>query len=337
MVISEKGTLSWSADRSKIFVGLKEQEARPQPRAIRRRSSSRSATSTSGTGRIRTSSRCRWCARSRIAIARSPPRCCSREKKVVPLADARMDRVQVTKDGNWAIGQDDKEYVRRLEAAAHRHLSREHDHRRAHADAEGPGALAGSVAGRQVLPVLEGQARLVVRHRSEQAREHHEAGAGELRERRRRSLRREAGVRHHRLHEGRQVGHSRPPLRSVGRVARRQRQRRAISRTARARRRETRFRYVRLEPTRTRRRAGGGRIRRTRRWRRRQHDRSLEADHALGVRRLRQEVRLLPARRRQAHEARRTRIAASAGRSRRRTPIACCSRARRSSSSPTTG
>src|SRR5205085_2351968 len=31
--------------------------------------------------------------------------------KVIPLADARMDRVQITKDGNWAVGQDDKEYV----------------------------------------------------------------------------------------------------------------------------------------------------------------------------------------------------------------------------------
>ena len=31
LVISEKGTLTWSPDHSKIFVGLKEQEARPQP------------------------------------------------------------------------------------------------------------------------------------------------------------------------------------------------------------------------------------------------------------------------------------------------------------------
>ena len=33
------------------------------------------------------------------------------ERKVVPLADARMDRVQITKDGTWAIGQDDKDYI----------------------------------------------------------------------------------------------------------------------------------------------------------------------------------------------------------------------------------
>jgi dienelactone hydrolase len=111
LVISEKGTLTWSPDHSRIFVGLKAQEARPQPvrdstavvepvgnvdvwhwkdpyiqpmqmvRAQQDRNRTYTAT---------------------VLLA---------QRKVVPLADARMDRVQVTKDGNWAVGQDDKDYV----------------------------------------------------------------------------------------------------------------------------------------------------------------------------------------------------------------------------------
>jgi len=111
LVISEKGTLSWSADRSKLFVGLKGQEARPapvrdttavvepignvdvwhwkdpiiQPVQMVRAQQDRNRTYTAA-----------------VLLG---------EKKVVPLGDSRMDRVQITKNGNWAIGQDDKEYV----------------------------------------------------------------------------------------------------------------------------------------------------------------------------------------------------------------------------------
>jgi dienelactone hydrolase len=111
MVISDKGTLSWSADHSKVFVGLKEQEARPavrrdstvvvepignvdvwhwkdpyiQPVQMVRAQQDRNRTFTAS-----------------VLLA---------QKKVVPLADARMDRLQIAKDGSWAVGQDDKEYV----------------------------------------------------------------------------------------------------------------------------------------------------------------------------------------------------------------------------------
>lgn len=110
MVMSEKGTLSWSPDHSRVFVGLKEQAAAPprrdstavvepvgnvdvwhwkdayiQPVQMVRAQQDRNRTFTAA-----------------VLLA---------QKKIVPIADTRMDRVQVTKDGAWAIGQDDKEYV----------------------------------------------------------------------------------------------------------------------------------------------------------------------------------------------------------------------------------
>jgi dipeptidyl aminopeptidase/acylaminoacyl peptidase len=110
MVLSDRGTLSWSADRSKVFLGLKPQEAQPprrdstaivepvgnvdvwhwkdpviQPVQMVRAQQERNRTFTAA-----------------VLLA---------ERKVVPLADARMDRVQITKDGAWAIGQDDKNYI----------------------------------------------------------------------------------------------------------------------------------------------------------------------------------------------------------------------------------
>ncbi|HTJ21361.1 MAG TPA: prolyl oligopeptidase family serine peptidase [Gemmatimonadaceae bacterium] len=110
MVLSEKGTLSWSPDHGKLFVGLKPQEAAParrdstaavepvgnvdvwhwkdayiQPVQMVRAQQDRNRTFTAS-----------------VILA---------QKKVVPLADDRMDRVQITKGGEWAIGQDDKEYV----------------------------------------------------------------------------------------------------------------------------------------------------------------------------------------------------------------------------------
>ncbi|HEY4305312.1 MAG TPA: prolyl oligopeptidase family serine peptidase [Gemmatimonadaceae bacterium] len=110
MVLSDKATLSWSGDHSKIFVGLKPQEAQAprrdstaivepvgnvdvwhwkdpviQPVQMVRAQQDRNRTFTAA-----------------VLLG---------EKKVVPLADARMDRVQMNRDGTWAIGQDDKEYI----------------------------------------------------------------------------------------------------------------------------------------------------------------------------------------------------------------------------------
>jgi dipeptidyl aminopeptidase/acylaminoacyl peptidase len=111
MVISEKGTLSWSPDHAKVFVGLKEQEAQPQPRRD----------TTVAVEPIGNVDVWHWKDpyiqsvqmvraqqdRNRTFVASV----ILAQKKVVPLADTRMDRVQVAKTGNWAIGQDDKDYI----------------------------------------------------------------------------------------------------------------------------------------------------------------------------------------------------------------------------------
>jgi dipeptidyl aminopeptidase/acylaminoacyl peptidase len=110
MVLSEKATLSWSPDRAKIFVGLKQQEAQPQ------RPDSNAAVEPVGNVDV-----WHWKDpyiqsvqmvraqqdRNRTFVATV----ILAQKKVVPLADTKMDRVQVAKNGNWAIGQDDKEFV----------------------------------------------------------------------------------------------------------------------------------------------------------------------------------------------------------------------------------
>ena len=110
MVISEKGTLSWSPDHSRIFVGLKPQEASPPRRD--------STTAVEPTGNVDV-----WHWKDRyiqpVQMVRAQQdrnrtftaSVLLAQKKVVPLADERMDRVQVTRDGAWAIGQDDKDHV----------------------------------------------------------------------------------------------------------------------------------------------------------------------------------------------------------------------------------
>jgi hypothetical protein len=62
-VISELAAITFARDGSRVFFGLKEQEAEETGRASRRR------TSMSGIGRMKTCSRCKWCAPSRIAAS----------------------------------------------------------------------------------------------------------------------------------------------------------------------------------------------------------------------------------------------------------------------------
>ena len=131
LVISEKGTLSWSPDRSKIFVGLKEQEARPQP--VR-----------DSTAVVEPVGQCRRLALerpvhpvgadgARAAGSQSHLHCrraaCAEEGR---SARRRADGSRAGHEGRQLGRRSGRQGVRRrLEAAAHRHLSRERQHRRA--------------------------------------------------------------------------------------------------------------------------------------------------------------------------------------------------------------
>ena len=112
MVISEKGTLTWSADRAKLFVGLRENEAQPAPA---RRDSTAEEDPVGNVDiwhwkddyiqpvqMVRAQQERN---RTYVATALLAPR------KIVPLADQRMQTVQLTRDGDWGIGRDDKDYI----------------------------------------------------------------------------------------------------------------------------------------------------------------------------------------------------------------------------------
>ncbi len=111
MVLSEKGTLTWSPDRSKIFVGLKEQEA-SEP--VRRDST----VDEPPVGNVDV-----WHWKDDVIQPVQMVRAAQErnrtyvatvllaQKKIVPLADKRMQTVQITKDGGWGVGRDEKEYV----------------------------------------------------------------------------------------------------------------------------------------------------------------------------------------------------------------------------------
>src|SRR6185437_13568069 len=109
MVISEKGTLTWSPDHSKLFVGLKEQARRP------RRDTTEAATPVGNVDvwhwkdvsieRVQMVRAQRGRNRTLMATVLLA------QKRLVPLADDHMDTMQLTRDGAWAIGSDDTPYV----------------------------------------------------------------------------------------------------------------------------------------------------------------------------------------------------------------------------------
>src|SRR5207247_1877970 len=111
MVLSENGVLSWSPDRSKIFVGLKEQEPRPQARRD----------STADEEPVANVDIWHWkddfiqpVQMVRAAQDRNRTYVATvllAQKKIVPLADKRMETVQIAKDGQWGVGRDEKDYV----------------------------------------------------------------------------------------------------------------------------------------------------------------------------------------------------------------------------------
>jgi hypothetical protein len=107
MVISEKGTLSWSSDHSKVFLGVKEQEEDPEKKE--------DADPVANVDifhwkdeRLQ-SVQIRQAERDRNFTYRSVFNL--KTKRFIKLADEKMRTVQITRDGNWGIGQDRKPYI----------------------------------------------------------------------------------------------------------------------------------------------------------------------------------------------------------------------------------
>jgi hypothetical protein len=112
MVLSEKSPLVWSKDKSKIFLGLKEQEFKVVPKKD------------SVTGEEEPVANVdvwhwkddRLQSVQMLAASRERDRTLAAalhlsEKKIVKLADSAMASVTIGRDGLWAVGQDDKPYV----------------------------------------------------------------------------------------------------------------------------------------------------------------------------------------------------------------------------------
>ena len=306
--------------------------------AIRRRSSSRSATSTCGTGRIRTSSPCRWCARSRIATARSPRRCCSRRRRSCrsptrgwiacrSRRTATGRSVRTTRNTSTTGSRSSTTSIASTRAPASARRSSRDRSARSGLSPDGKYFLywkdehiwSYDIAANKHVNITKSAPVSFVNAEEDHVGEKPAYGITRLQQRR-------------------QVGHPRPPLRSVGGVARRQRHAAQSHERCRAPRRRSRFRYVRLDAdddgaggsaaAAVGGRGGGGG--------------GTTIDLVEADRCSRRSAR--PTRRRASISSTATssrsscsRIASSAVRSRRRTPIACWSRARRSSNSRTTG
>lgn len=108
MVICEKGKLSWSTDYSKVFFGLKEQEAEKEK-------SKKDANPLANVDiwhwndeRIQ-SVQMKQAKRDQNFTYRSVYDL--KTKKFFRLADENMSSVSVTRDGNWGVGVDNKPYL----------------------------------------------------------------------------------------------------------------------------------------------------------------------------------------------------------------------------------
>ncbi|HYV97246.1 MAG TPA: hypothetical protein VE967_07345, partial [Gemmatimonadaceae bacterium] len=111
-VISERGTLRWTPDRTRIFVDLKAQEARPAPA---RRDSNAVEDPVANVDVWHWKDEVIQPVQMlRVQQDRNrtyPASVILASRKIVPLADERMQTVQITRDGAWGIGRDEKEYI----------------------------------------------------------------------------------------------------------------------------------------------------------------------------------------------------------------------------------
>jgi dipeptidyl aminopeptidase/acylaminoacyl peptidase len=116
-VLSERGELSWSADRRLLFLGTKEQ--RPAPDTTERRKGTDEVANVdvwrTGDPRIQSVQMRRaeadrdftWRAAFEVSAGR-----------FIALADSTLREVEPTLDGRWAIGRDDRAYLSDYEPAA---------------------------------------------------------------------------------------------------------------------------------------------------------------------------------------------------------------------------
>ncbi len=187
MVISERGTLTWSPDHSKIFVAIRQPDARPAPA----RRDTTVAEEPVGNVDV-------WHYKDKYIqsvqmvraqqdrAARIRPPSCSHKRRSCRSPTSECRRVQITRDGAWGIGRDGEEYVDDWKPQLADYYRVNTTTGRAHAGVQGTlqRTLGLSADGRYFLYWKDAQ-RLGVRHREEHAREHHQGRAGELRQPRR--------------------------------------------------------------------------------------------------------------------------------------------------------
>ena len=208
--------------RAALELGRRARARRPQGAGHREAGvrPSRKPTSTCGTGKTMTRSRCRSFRSTRSAARRRRPSSISRPARFArsPTRTCRRSRRPTISRGRSAAS------TRRI-AARSRGAAAKADVYRVNLKTgertliePGLSRTMGYLAGRQVVPVPEGRPRLLVRDGD--GEEDADRRQHELRQRGGRSRLREAGVRRRRIHRGRQVGAALRPLRRVVAAAR---------------------------------------------------------------------------------------------------------------------